>query len=418
MPILLAHIASDHLSGPGYDVPAAPAPLPPQPAPAAPEAPSMETFNILPSSTPQNAIAAAQSQHDVFSCLWDDCFPFGVGVDASSVTPSSVPAHNHAPTPTHAEHSHAHNHANGHTHANGHSHANGHPHNHGELSPQTMLRHLLEDHLGVADLLAANAEAHAHLVLTHTHANPRPHHGGCATGAPHDAHAHAHSHHSLGPHHHHPVASVKLPPTPSPTPPGTEAAHICLWPGCTVREAFPTAGDLMEHLSESHIGRGRDSYRCRWDGCGGPEGRLFSSRQKVLRHLQSHTGHRPYVCSVCAQTFSEAAPLAAHMRRHADDKPFVCDHPGCGKAFAISSSLTIHKRTHNGDRPFVCPHCSKGFVEASNLTKHIRTHTGERPFACSHPGCGRRFSRPDQLKRHALVHDAAHKGRLAAKARA
>lgn len=84
----------------------------------------------------------------------------------------------------------------------------------------------------------------------------------------------------------------------------------------------------------------------------------------------------------------------------------MCDFPGCGKAFAISSSLTIHKRTHNGDKPFVCSYCGKGFVEASNLTKHVRTHTGERPFACNHPGCGRAFSRPDQLKRHMLVHEA------------
>jgi uncharacterized Zn-finger protein len=179
-----------------------------------------------------------------------------------------------------------------------------------------------------------------------------------------------------------------------------------------------SAGDLMEHLSEVHVGRGRDSYRCLWDGCGGSEGRLFSSRQKVLRHLQSHTGHRPFVCQVCGQSFSEAAPLAAHMRRHTDDKPFVCDFPGCNKAFAISSSLTIHKRTHNGEKPFVCAHCGKGFVEASNLTKHVRTHTGERPFACNHPGCGRAFSRPDQLKRHMLVHEAGHKGRGGKKAAA
>lgn len=37
-----------------------------------------------------------------------------------------------------------------------------------------------------------------------------------------------------------------------------------------------------------------------------------------------------------------------------------------------------------------------------------------------HPGCKRKFSRPDQLKRHALIHDASHRerGRQAVKARA
>lgn len=272
-------------------------------------------------------------------CLWDDCFPFGqlssneaaAGMNQSGQQAFAQP------------HSH--------------THADGSP-----LSPQTMLRHLLEEHLGVpTDMWADPANSgHAHLILTHHHQGlhdaahnhvnsqhftshaPHPALGHKpASCAQHDVHGHAHSHAAMAPgHHHHPV---KLPPTPLLTPPGDGKEHMCLWPGCTERQPFASSGDLMEHLSEVHVGRGKDSYRCFWDGCGGPEGRLFSSRQKVLRHLQSHTGHRPFVCSVCSQSFSEAAPLAAHMRRHADDKPFVCDHPGCGKAFAISSSLTIHK---------------------------------------------------------------------------
>ena len=75
----------------------------------------------------------------------------------------------------------------------------------------------------------------------------------------------------------------------------------------------------MDHLSDIHIGKGKDSYTCLWDGCGGPGGRSFRSRQKVLRHLQSPTGYRPFVCEVCEQAFGEGAPLAAHMRRHAQE---------------------------------------------------------------------------------------------------
>jgi len=37
--------------------------------------------------------------------------------------------------------------------------------------------------------------------------------------------------------------------------------------------------------------------------------------------------------------------------------------------------------------------------------------TGEKPFACSYPGCGKKFPRPDQLKRHMGVHDGKEKGR-------
>jgi uncharacterized Zn-finger protein len=111
----------------------------------------------------------------------------------------------------------------------------------------------------------------------------------------------------------------------------------------------------MAHLSLEHVGKGKETYTCQWNGCE----RVFKSRQKVLRHLQSHTGHRPFVCHVCEQGFGEAAPLAAHLRRHAQEsksylvtqagkdadyakEPFKCEHPGCDKEFAISSSLTIH----------------------------------------------------------------------------
>ncbi|KAG8739917.1 zinc-finger protein [Ceratobasidium sp. 428] len=179
--------------------------------------------------------------------------------------------------------------------------------------------------------------------------------------------------------------------------------HTCGWVDCG--QTFDTSADLTEHLSTVHVGRGKASYDCHWVGCArhGPK-HGFSSKQKILRHLQSHTGHRPFKCDVCGLDFSEAATLQQHMRRHTQEKPYICDFPGCGKAFAITGALTIHKRTHNGDKPFKCKYCDRAFAESSNLSKHLRTHTGIRPYACTEPGCDKRFSRPDQVTRHMSVH--------------
>ncbi|KAJ7623342.1 hypothetical protein FB45DRAFT_797400, partial [Roridomyces roridus] len=194
------------------------------------------------------------------------------------------------------------------------------------------------------------------------------------------------------------------PPPPLPSEPELAPAecHTCHWSSCG--QTFASVDDLTLHLNNTHVGTGKASYECFWGDCPRHGNTGFSSKQKLCRHLQSHTGHRPFQCKLCQQNFSEAATLQQHMRRHTQEKPYLCDYPGCGKSFAITGALTIHKRTHNGDKPFKCPHCQKAFAESSNLSKHLRTHTGARPYSCSEPGCNKSFARADQLTRHSRVH--------------
>ncbi|ORX35293.1 hypothetical protein BD324DRAFT_652428 [Kockovaella imperatae] len=414
---------------------------------------------------------------ELLSCLWDDCFPLS---ECTAAAPEACPTHAHMPAHPNVSHGSVPSHMAAHqlssvsqpsstfstpgqvsTATLGSAGPTPHAHVEQPWSPQTMLRHVLEEHLGVPGSIIgwgserdvqlgslfgstsvqnlatshrqlhshchtpapnqghSHAQSHAH---THGHAHPAQwnhQHGSHYPSALHSHHSHDHHLTDCQPHshsHHLPTPSTTHH-TPSPPADGDKSQRhvnmslfpkiesgpqMCLWPGCTLLHTFTSTAKLMNHLSDLHVGKGKDQYLCEWDGCN----RMFRSRQKVLRHLQSHTGHRPFQCELCGQAFGEAAPLAAHMRRHAKERPFKCEYPGCDKTFAISSSLTIHMRTHNGEKPFICPHCHKGFVEASNLTKHIRTHTGERPFACAFPHCNKRFSRPDQLKRHMKVHDA------------
>lgn len=188
-----------------------------------------------------------------------------------------------------------------------------------------------------------------------------------------------------------------------PTPPPGEKKHACGWENCT--ERFNTHAALTEHITQAHVGAGKAEYACRWVGCArAADGRTFSQRQKVLRHIQTHTGDRPYVCATCHRRFSEPATLTQHMRTHTNERPYRCTFPGCTKSFSVPGSLTIHRRTHTGDKPFACPYegCGKVFAESSNLNKHIRVHATQRRFACAE--CHRTFSRPDQLQRHQKTH--------------
>ncbi|KAJ6591723.1 hypothetical protein DFH09DRAFT_907416 [Mycena vulgaris] len=182
----------------------------------------------------------------------------------------------------------------------------------------------------------------------------------------------------------------------------SQAGHVCRWVSCG--KCFSSLDELTLHLASIHVGAGKTSYDCYWHDCPRHDTSGFASKQKLCRHLQSHTGHRPFQCKICLQNFSEAATLQQHMRRHTQEKPYLCDYPGCGKSFAITGALTIHKRTHNGHRPFKCPHVSRAFSESSNLSKHLRTHTGAKPYTCIEPGCDKSFARADQLTRHARIH--------------
>ncbi|KAJ9097291.1 hypothetical protein QFC21_004960 [Naganishia friedmannii] len=197
-------------------------------------------------------------------------------------------------------------------------------------------------------------------------------------------------------------------------------SHVCRWLSCS--EAFESVEDLTEHLSEVHVGKGRADYECLWEGCqvcnpgesGDPrqrtKGRVFTTRQKIMRHLQAHTGYRPFVCPICGTAVSEQATLIAHIRRHSEDRPFTCDVAGCDKNFATAASLAVHKGIlgivkpkQAYQNPYVPPRLP--LQSRSVLPKLPALDTGEKPFACKHPGCPKKFSRPDQLKRHSLIHD-------------
>lgn len=68
---------------------------------------------------------------------------------------------------------------------------------------------------------------------------------------------------------------------------GQRFLHICGWTNCNQR--FETFDELTGHLSEDHVGTGKSRYWCEWQECH-RNGKSFTQRQKVMRHIQTHTG--------------------------------------------------------------------------------------------------------------------------------
>lgn len=159
------------------------------------------------------------------------------------------------------------------------------------------------------------------------------------------------------------------------------------------------AGELQEHLIE-HIGQGKLVYHCCWVGCERHGGKSFVQKQKLLRHIHIHTGHKPCKCNVCGARFAVDSMLKQHLRIHTGEKPFLCEI--CGKQFTTLSSLSIHNRVHTGERPLECkwPGCGKRFSESLNLTKHMKIHT--KLYHCD--VCGEEFARKPDYTRHIKEH--------------
>uniref|UniRef100_A0A3Q1HL01 C2H2-type domain-containing protein n=1 Tax=Anabas testudineus TaxID=64144 RepID=A0A3Q1HL01_ANATE len=129
-------------------------------------------------------------------------------------------------------------------------------------------------------------------------------------------------------------------------------------------------------------------------------GMCFFKASELRRHYRSHTGEKPFRCTVCERFYSRQ-DLNIHGLTHSGEKPHLC--PVCGKGFSQLGNMKEHEQNvHIKSEQYICNECGATFTRYKSLTKHQRTHTGERPYLCL--TCGRRFSWSHSLSRHRRTH--------------
>lgn len=118
------------------------------------------------------------------------------------------------------------------------------------------------------------------------------------------------------------------------------------------------------------------------------------------QHQQSHSLSDP----------SLAASIALLPSQHAAQymSPPTPSKGSTPRGLARSSRATLPLVVSSLDKSHVCEMCQKRFKRLEHLRRHNKTHTGERGFRCEIVGCGKWFSRSDNLMAHRRYVDLVH----------
>ena len=84
-----------------------------------------------------------------------------------------------------------------------------------------------------------------------------------------------------------------------------------------------------------------------------------------------------FPCRLCSAVYPNLRALKGHNKEHMTKAPYTCNVGNCTYSSNDKGTLVRHMRTHTGEKPFECTICNFGFTTKANCERHVKNKHGK-----------------------------------------